>query len=168
LFYFLFLGAQEYLYDIHICLAPSSGRRPLVPFPPDPSFSNPEMKMKHLRGIATAATKPTFVPRQTFEISQDIPRSYFLGHHRETLEQMKKMIDEITYVIECRDFRVPASSSNPIFSEALGDKPRMIIYTKRDLGGSYKLEMQKVRMGKDTFGTRRVFSLCVPVHVELT
>jgi hypothetical protein len=82
---------------------------------------------------------------------------------------MKKMVDQVTYVIECRDFRVPASSSNPVFTEALGNKPRLIIYTKRDLGGNYKLQMQKVRPRNVAFcGLWQIFVLCVPVHVELT
>jgi ribosome biogenesis GTPase A len=48
---------------------------------------------------------------------------------------MKSMISSIDYIIECRDFRVPITSINPMFEEALGDKQRLIVYTKRDLGG---------------------------------
>lgn len=87
-----------------------------------------------------------FVPRTIFQVSQDIPRSYFLGHHRTALRDMKDMLSSVDVVIECRDFRIPHTSINPLFEEALGDKHRIIIYTKRALGGNKKLEMQKVSL----------------------
>lgn len=58
--------------------------------------------------------------------------------------KMRAMLDQVDQVIECRDFRVPFTSINPLFEHVLGDKPRMIVYTKRDLAGDHKLEMQKV------------------------
>ncbi|KAL1971007.1 hypothetical protein VTN77DRAFT_2841 [Rasamsonia byssochlamydoides] len=76
-----------------------------------------------------------FIPRQVFPHYGSVPRSYFLGHHRAGLEKMKKMLSSIDYVIECRDFRAPVTSINPMFEEALGKKSRLIVYTKRDLGG---------------------------------
>lgn len=59
---------------------------------------------------------------------------------------MKSMLSRIDYVIECRDFRVPVTSINPMFEEALGDKQRLIVYTKRDLGGGRNGETRKVVM----------------------
>lgn len=47
---------------------------------------------------------------------------------------MKNMLSSIDYVVECRDFRAPVTSVNPIFEEALGETRRLIVYTKRDLG----------------------------------
>lgn len=41
----------------------------------------------------------------------------------------------VSLIIECRDFRVPLSSRNPLFEETLGETPRVMVYTKRDLGG---------------------------------
>ncbi|OAT04634.1 mitochondrial GTPase [Blastomyces gilchristii SLH14081] len=90
-----------------------------------------------------AAIASTFVPRAAFPKIDSIPRTYFLGHHRAGLEKMKKMLSSIDHVIECRDFRIPATSINPVFEEALGEKPRWIIYTKRDLGGDLKLANQR-------------------------
>ncbi|KAE8152010.1 putative mitochondrial GTPase [Aspergillus avenaceus] len=75
-----------------------------------------------------------FIPRQTFPNYASIPRSYFLGHHRAGLNKMKNMLSSIDYVIECRDYRVPVTSINPMFEEALGKTRRLIVYTKRDLG----------------------------------
>ncbi|KAL4877518.1 P-loop containing nucleoside triphosphate hydrolase protein [Aspergillus karnatakaensis] len=76
----------------------------------------------------------TFIPRQVFPNHASLPRSYFLGHHRAGLNKMKNMLSSIDYVVECRDSRVPLSSVNPMFEEALGKTRRLIVYTKRDLG----------------------------------
>ncbi|KAL3468638.1 P-loop containing nucleoside triphosphate hydrolase protein [Aspergillus heterothallicus] len=78
------------------------------------------------------ATK--FVPRQVFPNYASIPRSYFLGHHRAGLRKMQNMLSSIDYVVECRDSRVPVTSVNPMFEEALGKTRRLVVYTKRDLG----------------------------------
>ncbi|KAL4913957.1 P-loop containing nucleoside triphosphate hydrolase protein [Aspergillus aurantiobrunneus] len=78
------------------------------------------------------ATK--FVPRQVFPHYASIPRSYYLGHHRAGLNKMRSMLSSIDYVVECRDARVPVTSVNPMFEEALGKTRRLVVYTKRDLG----------------------------------
>lgn len=75
-----------------------------------------------------------FLPRQVFPNYGAIPRSYFLGHHRAGLTKMKNMLSSIDYVVECRDYRAPVTSINPMFEEALGNIRRIIVYTKRDLG----------------------------------
>src|SRR5436190_13737598 len=86
----------------------------------------------------------TFVPRTLFPVPDSIPRSYFLGHHRAGLEKMKAMLSSVDQVIECRDYRIPATSINPMFESALGEKKRVIVYTKRDLGGNRKRKSQEV------------------------
>ncbi|PKX97132.1 putative GTPase MTG1 [Aspergillus novofumigatus IBT 16806] len=75
-----------------------------------------------------------FIPRQAFPSYASIPRSYYLGHHRAGLKKMQNMLSSIDYVIECRDYRVPVTSINPMFEEALGKTRRLVVYTKRDLG----------------------------------
>ena len=47
---------------------------------------------------------------------------------------MKTMLSSIDLVIECRDYRVPLSSRNPLFEENLAGRQRLIVYTKQDLG----------------------------------
>lgn len=76
----------------------------------------------------------TFVPRQVFPTLDSLPRSYFLGHHRAGLAKMKTMLSQIDLVIECRDYRIPLSSRNPLFEENLAGRERLIVYTKQDLG----------------------------------
>lgn len=85
-----------------------------------------------------------FIPRQVFPNYGAIPRSYFLGHHRAGLTQMKNMLASIDYVVECRDYRAPITSINPLFEEALGKKRRIVVYTKRDLGSVPKSSARQV------------------------
>lgn len=75
-----------------------------------------------------------FVPRQVFPTLESLPRSYFLGHHKAGLDKMKTMLSHIDLVIECRDYRIPLSSRNPLFEENLAGRERLIVYTKQDLG----------------------------------
>ena len=74
-----------------------------------------------------------FIPRAVFPTLDSLPRSYFLGHHRAGLNKMKSMVSQIDLVIECRDYRIPLTSLNPLFEGILMGKERMIVYTKRDL-----------------------------------
>lgn len=75
----------------------------------------------------------SFVPRRVYPNLDSLPRSYFLGHHHTGLAKMKKMLSGVDLIIECRDFRVPVTSRNPLFEENLSGRPRVIVYTKRDL-----------------------------------
>ncbi|KAF1917212.1 mitochondrial GTPase 1 [Ampelomyces quisqualis] len=77
----------------------------------------------------------SFIPRHVFPPLPSLPRSYFLGHHKSGLQKMKSLLSSIDLVIECRDYRVPLTSRNPLFESALEGKERIIVYTKRDLGG---------------------------------
>ncbi|KAF1991079.1 P-loop containing nucleoside triphosphate hydrolase protein [Aulographum hederae CBS 113979] len=78
----------------------------------------------------------SFVPRTVFPALDSLPRSYFLGHHRAGLAKMKTMLSTIDLVIECRDYRVPLTSHNPLFEESLAERERMVVYTKKDLGSN--------------------------------
>ncbi|CAE7187676.1 hypothetical protein P3342_008791 [Pyrenophora teres f. teres] len=77
----------------------------------------------------------SFIPRHAFPPIPSLPRSYFLGHHKSGLQKMKSLLASIDLVIECRDYRVPLTSRNPLFEDALEGKERIVVYTKRDLGG---------------------------------
>jgi hypothetical protein len=82
---------------------------------------------------AATAIKNGFTPRTTFEVSNHITSSFFLGHHKAGLDRMKEMMGSVELIIECRDYRVPLSSRNPLFEETLQGKQRLVVYTKRDL-----------------------------------
>ena len=53
---------------------------------------------------------------------------------------MKTMLSSIDLIIECRDYRVPLSSRNPLFEENLAGRQRLIVYTKQDLGSKGTVE----------------------------
>lgn len=105
---------------------------------------------------ATVKSSTPFTPRQAFDVSTSIVRSYFLGHHHAALSRMRRILSNVGLVIECRDIRVPLSSWNPLLESSLmygnsmnfgrgGDKgfvsggpggpcrARIIVYTHRDL-----------------------------------
>ncbi|KAI0467415.1 P-loop containing nucleoside triphosphate hydrolase protein [Xylaria cf. heliscus] len=81
----------------------------------------------------TAASAGAFVPRATFEVSSQITRSYFLGHHTAALSSMRKTLSNIGLILECRDSRVPLTSANPLLESSLAGRDRIIVYTKSDL-----------------------------------
>lgn len=90
----------------------------------------------------------SFVPRRIFPYLDSLPRSYFLGHHRAGLNKMKTMLTYIDLVIECRDYRVPLTSRNPLFEENLAGRERLIVYTKHDLGSEGMQEDKNVCLWK--------------------
>jgi mitochondrial GTPase 1 len=49
---------------------------------------------------------------------------------------MKSLVSQLDLVIECRDYRTPLVSRNPLFEETLGERPRLIVYMKKDLGSN--------------------------------
>ncbi len=53
------------------------------------------------------------------------------------------MVSQIDLVIECRDYRTPIVSRNPLFEANLGERPRLIVYTKQDLGSNFTNEDRK-------------------------
>lgn len=58
---------------------------------------------------------------------------------------MKTMLSYIDLIIECRDYRVPLTSRNPLFEENLRGRERLIVYTKQDLGSNGTRRDAKVR-----------------------
>jgi len=57
---------------------------------------------------------------------------------------MRSMLSQIDLVIECRDYRIPLTSCNPMFEDSLVGQERLIVYTKKDMGTQGKTEEQKV------------------------
>ncbi|KAI5247703.1 GTPase [Aureobasidium subglaciale] len=79
-----------------------------------------------------------FAARAAFPPVESLPRSYFLGHHAAGLSKMNTLLSQIDLIVECRDYRVPLTSRNPLFEQSLAGRERIIIYTKRDLGSNNK------------------------------
>ncbi|KAL7621375.1 Mitochondrial GTPase 1 [Parahypoxylon ruwenzoriense] len=80
--------------------------------------------------IAGAGSSAPFIPRRVFEASSSITRSYFLGHHAAALAKMREMLSNVGLVVECRDSRVPLTSTNPHLESALAGRDRIVVYTK--------------------------------------
>ncbi|CAK7203407.1 Mitochondrial GTPase 1 [Sporothrix eucalyptigena] len=62
---------------------------------------------------------PDFTPRTVYEPSTGVPRSYFIGHHRAALDNMRRVLATVGLVIECRDMRVPLTAWNPLLESSL-------------------------------------------------
>ncbi|KAH8908108.1 P-loop containing nucleoside triphosphate hydrolase protein [Coniochaeta sp. PMI_546] len=97
------------------------------------------------------AIPPPFTPRDSFPVSQQIIRSYFLGHHHSTLEKMRRTISTVSLIIEVRDCRIPITSWNPLLERTLSatnspDRSRIIVYTKRDLVPDDKATKSSLRL----------------------
>ena len=60
---------------------------------------------------------------------------------------MRTMLSHIDLIIECRDYRVPLTSRNPLFEEELAGRERFTVYTKRDIGGEGTQEDLAVGQG---------------------
>ncbi|MGZ9584660.1 ribosome biogenesis GTPase YlqF [Paenibacillus marinisediminis] len=58
---------------------------------------------------------------------------WFPGHMTRARRQIQEKLKLIDVAIELLDARLPMSSRNPMISEILGDKPRLIIMNKADL-----------------------------------
>lgn len=88
--------------------------------------------------LPPVTTPTTFHPRLTFPASPSTARSYFLGHHHAALRSMRQTLSAVNLVLECRDFRVPLTSWNPLLERSLlapdSRVRRIVVYTHRDLG----------------------------------
>lgn len=90
----------------------------------------------------------SFIPRAVFPLEGlTLPRSYYLGHHASGLATMKTMLSSVDLIIECRDYRVPFTSRNPLFEQSLAGRERLVVYTKKDLGSQGKTADRKVGDG---------------------
>jgi len=63
---------------------------------------------------------------------------WYPGHMAKAIREAKEKLNLVDLVIECLDARVPISSRNPKIDELLGDKKRLIVFTKVDLADSQK------------------------------
>lgn len=88
----------------------------------------------HSASVTAPPVTQPFVPRPTFDVPANITRSYYLGHHAAGLRQIATRLTDTGIVLECRDFRVPLTSWNPLLERTLAGPRRIVVYTKTDLG----------------------------------
>lgn len=94
------------------------------------------------RSHSATMTTP-FIPRALFPPLTSLPRSYYLGHHAAGLSKMRTLLNQIDLIIECRDYRIPLTSRNPMFEDVLSERERIVVYTKKDLGSNGNREEDK-------------------------
>lgn len=58
---------------------------------------------------------------------------WFPGHMKKTERLIKKNLPLIDVVVELIDARIPQSSRNPVLSDIIGNKPRVILLNKSDM-----------------------------------
>lgn len=58
---------------------------------------------------------------------------WYPGHMHKARKQLAEVLPKIDVLVELRDARIPASSSNPNLAELRGDKPALVVLTKTDL-----------------------------------
>lgn len=73
-----------------------------------------------------------FIPRTVFP-PYNVPLANFQGHHKVGLEKMYAVAPRVDLVLELRDARAPLSTRNGLFERILGNKRKVILYTKNDL-----------------------------------
>lgn len=74
----------------------------------------------------------TFQPRRIFP-DYNIPLANFKGHHRKALTKFGHLAPQIDYILEVRDSRAPIATTNVLFDRVLAKKPKIILYSKKDL-----------------------------------
>jgi ribosome biogenesis GTPase A len=58
---------------------------------------------------------------------------WFPGHMTKAKRTISEHLKLVDMVIELRDGRIPMSSANPLLQELIASKPRLIVFTKRDM-----------------------------------
>lgn len=58
---------------------------------------------------------------------------WFPGHMTKAKRTISEHLKLVDMVIELRDGRIPMSSANPLLQDLIANKPRLIVFTKRDM-----------------------------------
>jgi ribosome biogenesis GTPase A len=69
--------------------------------------------------------------RKTFNYDKCI--FWYPPHQAKALRQLKNGVNQIDYVVEVRDARIPYTSINHQFDQILGHRERLVVYNKSDL-----------------------------------
>ena len=74
-----------------------------------------------------------FYLREGVVMEENITINWFPGHMAKARRLIQDNLKLVDVVVELLDARIPYSSSNPMISEIIADKPRMIALNKADL-----------------------------------
>lgn len=67
---------------------------------------------------------------------ENININWFPGHMAKAHRMIREHLKLVDVVIELLDARIPYSSANPVISEVIGEKPRIVVLNKSDLAES--------------------------------
>ena len=59
--------------------------------------------------------------------------NWYPGHMEKARRDMQESLKAADLIIEIRDARIPFSSANPLLDKMIGNKPRLIVLSKKDL-----------------------------------
>lgn len=65
---------------------------------------------------------------------------WFPGHMKKALDAVRRDAPQVDLIIETADARIPAASRNPDLRRATGDKPMLLLLSKRDLADPEETE----------------------------
>lgn len=71
---------------------------------------------------------------------------WFPGHMTKARRLLAENVALVDLVLELRDARVPLSGANPLIDELIGNKPRLIVFTKEDLADPLMTKMHLERL----------------------
>ncbi|XP_059585647.1 mitochondrial ribosome-associated GTPase 1 isoform X3 [Alligator mississippiensis] len=71
--------------------------------------------------------------RDSFDCGGRSVAMWFPGHMAKGLRQMKGKLQKVDCLVEVHDARIPFSGRNPVFQEALGVRPHLLLLNKMDL-----------------------------------
>ena len=63
--------------------------------------------------------------------------SWFPGHMAAAQAPLARLLDSADLVLEVRDARIPFTSGHPGLAALIGDKPRVVVFNKADLGSEH-------------------------------
>lgn len=73
-----------------------------------------------------------FIPRTEFP-NYRVLLTDFKGHHAKALAKLHQIAPQLDLVFELRDSRAPISTKNVLLDRSLSHKPKVILYSKKDL-----------------------------------
>lgn len=76
-----------------------------------------------------------FIPRTKFP-NYRVALTDFKGHHAKALAKLDQIAPQLDLVFELRDARAPISTKNVLLDRSLSHKPKIILYSKKDLAKS--------------------------------
>ncbi|XP_038638973.1 mitochondrial ribosome-associated GTPase 1 [Scyliorhinus canicula] len=71
--------------------------------------------------------------RRSFDFGNRELTKWFPGHMAKGLKKMQASLKNVDCIIEVHDARIPLSGRNPVFEEALGVRPHLLVLNKLDL-----------------------------------